>query len=301
MEIVKKPLDVSTRVGSARLNGRTIGFVPTMGALHEGHASLVRMARNQTDYVVVSIFVNPKQFGPGEDFNRYPRNIEKDSELLRKLGCDLLFTPSPEDVYSPGERTRVLVRGMTETLCGRFRPGHFDGVALVVAKLFNIVRPDKAFFGQKDAQQAVIVQRMTYDLDFPVRIVLGPIVREKDGLAMSSRNVYLSADERKRAVALFEALSRAKELIVSGERRVEPIRDEMLAIMKGAEINVDYAEIVEGATLTPVKAVEGKILIAVAGRLGATRLIDNFALEVNDGSVKDILLEFPEWSRYGWP
>ncbi|OQX85410.1 MAG: hypothetical protein B6D63_02275, partial [Candidatus Latescibacteria bacterium 4484_7] len=193
-----------------------------------------------------------------------------------------------------------LVRGMTETLCGRFRPGHFDGVALVVAKLFNIVRPDKAFFGQKDAQQAVIVQRMTYDLDFPVRIVLGPIVREKDGLAMSSRNVYLSADERKRAVALFEALSRAKELIVSGERRVEPIRDEMLAIMKGAEINVDYAEIVEGATLTPVKAVEGKILIAVAGRLGATRLIDNFALEVNDGSVKDILLEFPEWSRYGW-
>jgi len=298
MKIVRRIIEVREEVGKAREAGSSIGFVPTMGALHDGHAALVRMARKETDYVVASIFVNPKQFGPGEDYQRYPRDIERDSGLLEELGCDLLFAPEPGEIYSPDERTRVYVKGLSEVLCGKFRPGHFDGVALVVAKLFNIVQPDTAFFGQKDAQQAVIIQRMVCDLNFPIRIRLHPTVREEDGLAMSSRNAYLSEDERSRATSLFRALSEAKRMIVAEERDVQKIRAAMLRVLEEGKIEVDYAEIVEAATLRDIARVEGKVLIAVAGRLGKARLIDNIALEVEGSSVKEIVLEFPEWSGY---
>lgn len=282
-----------------RRAGRRIGFVPTMGALHEGHNSLIRMARERTEYVVVSIYVNPRQFGPGEDLASYPRVEERDCIILEGLGCDLAFLPSDRELYSPSDSTRISVGGLSETLCGVFRSGHFDGVALVVAKLFNIVQPDIAFFGQKDAQQAVIIQRMTADLDFPVGIVLGPTVREPDGLAMSSRNSYLKEDERRQAAAIYGALVGARSSIEEGWRDPGRLKSALRRMIGDAGIEVEYAEIVDGATLKPVSGIEGTVLVAVAGRLGGTRLIDNIALRVTGDRVEEILLEFPEWSRYG--
>lgn len=281
-----------------RSSGARIGFVPTMGALHEGHASLVRMARERAGYVVASIFVNPKQFAPREDLVRYPRNEARDAEILAELGCDLLFVPSDRDMYSTNDRTRIDIVGLSDVLCGLSRPGHFQGVALVVAKLFNIVQPDEAFFGQKDAQQAVIIQRMVADLDFPIRITIGPTIREEDGLAMSSRNSYLDETERKRAPALFAALGEAKSLIADGERRAETIRKAIRAVMEDAGFAVEYAAVVDGRNLTPLELIEGTVLIAAAGRLGKMRLIDNIALDVTPGSIREVVLEFPEWSRY---
>lgn len=300
LKIVRRAAEVRSAVQVARLQGKRIGFVPTMGALHEGHESLLRSARERTGYVVSSIFVNPKQFGPKEDYTRYPRDEKADAAALERLGCDLLFAPADTDLYSSSDSTRISVQGLDEFLCGSSRPGHFQGVALVVAKLFNIVQPDEAYFGQKDAQQAVIIQRMTADLDFPVRIVIEPTVREPDGLAMSSRNAYLSSGERDRAVAIYEALVEARGAIEAGERSPAALKQTMLARMTQAGFDIDYAEIVDGMTLRPVKDAEGVILIAVAGWIGGTRLIDNIAVRINGPDVEEIVLEFPEWSRYEW-
>ncbi|UCF06725.1 MAG: pantoate--beta-alanine ligase [bacterium] len=298
MKWVKTPAEVHAVVAELRCEGKRVGLVPTMGALHEGHLSLVRLARSRADLVVVSVFVNPKQFGPGEDYTRYPREIDRDSEVLASNGCDVLFAPSVECMYSVSDRTRIHVTDLSEPLCGESRPGHFDGVALVVAKLFNIVRPDVAVFGQKDAQQAVIIQRMTADLDYPIRIVIGPTVREPDGLAMSSRNSFLSGDERKRAMALFGALGEARRMITSGERDAVKIRAAMHRVMTEAGIDVEYADVVEGATMKPKDRIEGTLLLAVAGRLGGTRLIDNMALRIDGDEIGEVVLEFPEWSMY---
>lgn len=299
MIIVTTPAAVREEIARARRAGASIGLVPTMGALHEGHASLVRLARARVRYVVASIFVNPKQFGPREDLSRYPRPIERDTRLLEDLRCDCLFLPGAGDLYSSEDRTRVTVAGLSETLCGASRPGHFDGVTLVVAKLLNIVSPDEAYFGQKDAQQAVIVQRMIADLDMPVRVVLGPTVREADGLAMSSRNAYLSPDERRRAPALYAALAEARRRIEEGERSAATLVARLEDRLREAGFEVDYAAIVDGATLRPLAEVAGLVLIACAARLGSTRLIDNVALRVEGRAVAEAVLEFPEWSRYG--
>lgn len=296
--IVRDPAEVRDLVRAARESGRSIGFVPTMGALHRGHMSLVRLGLERISYLVVSIFVNPKQFGPREDYGRYPRDEERDAALLEEVGCDLLFAPSERDIYSGDDRTRISVRGLDGFLCGSSRPGHFDGVALVVAKLLNIVQPDEAYFGQKDAQQAVIIQRMAADLDFPVRIVVGPTVREEDGLAMSSRNAYLNAGDRRRAVALYEALSEARKALEEGERIPEAVKRIMISRLSRSELEIDYAEVVDAATMRPVGSIDGLVLIAVAARLGATRLIDNIVLRVFPGGVEEARLEFPEWSRY---
>ena len=298
MKTVTTPREVRESTSAARSAGARIGFVPTMGALHAGHASLVRLARRRTGYVAASIFVNPKQFSPKEDLARYPRDVERDARLLEELECDLLLLPCEKDIYSPADRTRVSVDGLADVLCGASRPGHFGGVTLVVAKLFNIVRPDEAYFGQKDAQQAVIIQRMAADLDFQVRIVLGATVREADGLAMSSRNAYLAPAARTGAPAMYRALCAAKRSIEQGERNPVPLMAAMRRGMEGAGFDVDYASIVEAATLRPVAAVEGTILMACAGTIGATRLIDNIALAVSGNRVEEVLLEFPEWSRY---
>jgi pantoate--beta-alanine ligase len=298
LAIVRDPAGVRDQVTAVRESGRTIGFVPTMGALHEGHMSLVRLGLERISYMVVSIFVNPKQFGPREDYGRYPRDEALDAALLEEAGCDLLFVPSERDIYSPDDRTRISVGGLDEFLCGSSRPGHFNGVALVVAKLFNIVQPDVAYFGQKDAQQAVIIQRMAADLDFPVRIVVGPTVREEDGLAMSSRNAYLNAGERKRAVALYEALSEARKAIEEGERIPETVKRIMISGLSRSELAIDYAEVVDAATMRPIASIDGLVLIAVAARLGETRLIDNIVLRVSPDEVEEARLEFPDWSRY---
>lgn len=298
MITVTKPAEVFGIVRDAKCEGKRIGFVPTMGDLHEGHLSLVRLARERTDFVVVSIFVNPKQFGPQEDLAQYPRDETGDAEKLESLGCDLLFTPVTADIYSPADRTSIRVEKLSDVLCGESRSGHFHGVALVVAKLFNMVQPDEAFFGQKDAQQAVIIQRMTADLDCPIRIILGPTVREPDGLAMSSRNTYLSSEDRERAAALSRALRMAHERIRGGERDAGALRTLMRDAIASNGIDVDYAEIVDGETLEPMETVTGTVLCAVAGRVGGTRLIDNVALTVSGSDVTEVLLEFPGWSRY---
>ncbi|MBN1886280.1 MAG: pantoate--beta-alanine ligase [Candidatus Krumholzibacteriota bacterium] len=298
METVRTPAEVRALVLVAKKREARVGFVPTMGALHEGHASLVGMARERTDFVVASIFVNPKQFGPTEDLGRYPRTLDADLSMLRDLGCDLAFTPADRDLYSRDDRTRIAIRDLADGLCGRFRPGHFDGVLLVVAKLFNIVLPDEAFFGQKDAQQAVVIQRMAADLDMPVRIVLGRTVREADGLALSSRNRYLDADRRRRAAGMWRSLDRARALVVGGERDADRLRRLVREGMEEAGFAVEYADVVDGASLRPIGKVEGVVLIAAAGRLGETRLIDNVALRVEGERVEETLLEFPEWSRY---
>lgn len=257
-----------------------IGFVPTMGALHDGHISLVRAAKAQSDSVVVSIFVNPMQFGPAEDFLKYPRSFDRDRDLLEKEGVDLLFAPSVEEIYPRGAQTFVTVDGLSERLCGRSRPGHFRGVTTVVAKLFNIVEPDLAFFGQKDAAQVAIVKRMVTDLNLAVKIVVCPIVREPDGLAMSSRNAYLNREERKRALVLSRALAKVEHSFHQGERNA-------LALISAGKdvfaeeplVRLDYFEIVNPDTLESVHEVETPSLAAVAAYLGSTRLIDNVILQ----------------------
>lgn len=300
MRTVTTPDEARRLIGEMRERGGTVGFVPTMGALHAGHESLVRMARERTDIVVSSIFVNPRQFGPGEDFERYPRMIERDSAALERLGCDVLFVPARGSIYSGDDRTTITIAGLGDRLCGASRPGHFEGVLLVVAKLFNVVRPDAAFFGQKDAQQAVIIQRMTADLDMPVRIYIGPTVREPDGLAMSSRNAYLEPGERERAPAMRRGLLEAMEVVRRGERDARAAERIVRDRMREAGFEVEYAEVVDPATMEPVGRIDGIVLIAAAGRLGRTRLIDNIALRVEGGDVAETLLEFPGWSRYEW-
>jgi pantoate--beta-alanine ligase len=256
------------------------------------------MARLRTDFVVASIFVNPRQFGPKEDFSRYPRSFEADRAMLEDLGCGLLFCPDGAGLYSAADRTRISVEGISDVLCGVSRRDHFQGVALVVAKLFNIIGPDEAFFGQKDAQQALVIQRMAADLDFPVAIRLGPTVREGDGLAMSSRNRYLDPQARSKASAIYAGLASAKAAIEAGERDPAPLAAMMAVAMRAAGFDVEYATVVDGATLGALERVEGTVLLACAGRIGGTRLIDNAALRVSGAKVEEIVLEFPEWSRY---
>lgn len=259
--------------------GKRVGFVPTMGALHEGHLSLVRTARTQTDVVIVSVFVNPRQFGPNEDFARYPRAVEKDSAMLAAEKIDYLFLPSVEEMYPPGAESWVTVQGLSEKLDGRSRPGHFNGVTTVVAKLFNIVQPDFAFFGQKDAAQVAVINKMVLDLNFDVRIVVCPIVREPDGLAMSSRNAYLSPEQRKQALVLNRALMRVQTLVDRGEStaaRLKVAGEQVIA--EEPAVKLDYFEVVDRNTLDPVADISGGALVAVAAYVGTTRLIDNIVV-----------------------
>ncbi|MQL53280.1 pantoate--beta-alanine ligase [Desulfofundulus thermobenzoicus] len=266
-------------VRQARSRGQTVGFVPTMGYFHAGHLTLMRRAKESCDVVVVSVFVNPLQFGPREDYARYPRDLERDLALAREAGVDAVFHPSVAEMYPPGFATHVEVAGLTECLCGASRPGHFRGVTTVVTKLFNIVQPDKAFFGQKDAQQALVIRRMVQDLNMPLEIVAVPTVREFDGLAMSSRNVYLSPAERQAALVIPRSLEAARRAFAAGERDggrlADLVRDE-LAQVPGAE--VDYVEIRSLPDLKPVDKLDGPALLALAVRLGGTRLIDNTVL-----------------------
>ena len=250
-----------------------------MGALHEGHLSLVRAAKAKCDLVAVSIFVNPLQFGPSEDLAKYPRTFERDRELLEKEAVNILFAPTPEEMYPAGAVTYVTVEGLSEKLCGKSRPGHFRGVTTVVAKLFNILEPDMAFFGQKDAAQATIIRRMVQDLNLPVEIVVCPIVRERDGLAMSSRNAYLNPQERKSALALNRALSEVKSRFDQGERNAEhliTVGKKML--LREPAVRLDYLEIVDTSTLDRIEELSSSALVAVAAFVGNTRLIDNILL-----------------------
>ena len=256
-----------------------VGFVPTMGYLHAGHVSLARHARQECASVVASIFVNPTQFGPNEDLARYPRDLPRDQALLAAAGVDLLWTPAPEVIYPPGFQTWVTVDGLTSPLEGAQRPGHFRGVTTVVAKLFNAVGPDRAYFGQKDAQQAAVLRRMTRDLDFPIEIVVCPTVRESDGLAMSSRNTYLNPEERQAATVLFRALSAAKAAYESGQKNAEALRLLMLeTIRKEPLARVQYVSCADYDTLEELKVVTGKALLSLAVFVGKTRLIDNFVI-----------------------
>jgi len=265
----------------ARSGSNRLGLVPTMGALHEGHLSLVRAAKAQCAAVAVSIFVNPAQFGPKEDLSKYPRPFERDCRLLEKQGVDILFAPSVEEIYPEGSVTWVTVEGLSEKLDGRSRPGHFRGVTTIVAKLFNIIEPNVAFFGQKDAAQLAVIRRMVLDLSFPVEIVAGPIVREADGLAMSSRNAYLKGQERGRAVVLHRSLLRARQQFDAGERiaaRLISAGKDLFANEPG--VVLDYFEVVDPDTLDPVEKISKKTLVAVAAYVGSTRLIDNLLLDV---------------------
>jgi pantoate--beta-alanine ligase len=262
-----------------RREGRTIGFVPTMGALHEGHLSLAREAVARHDVAVVSIFVNPLQFGPDEDFETYPRDLDADCARLEAAGVDAVFTTTPAEMYPEGYRTHVVVEELPETLCGRFRPVHFRGVTTVVTKLFHIVRPHAAYFGQKDAQQCIVLRRMVEDLNFDLALRALPTVREPDGLALSSRNAYLSAEERPKALALHRALAEARRLFEAGERRSAAILEAMDRIFAAVPaLRVEYRQIVDLETLRDLDRIEDRALAAVAARLGGTRLIDNTVL-----------------------
>jgi pantoate--beta-alanine ligase len=281
MELITKINKLKAVIRKTRGAGGTLGFVPTMGALHEGHLSLVRKARDTADTVLVSIFVNPIQFGRGEDFDRYPRNLSHDVELLTRVGVDYVFAPSPEEFYPKDFNTFVEVEELSNVLCGQNRPGHFRGVATVVAKLFTIVEPDFAFFGQKDAQQAIVIRTMARDLDFQVDVRVCPIVREADGLAMSSRNVYLSPEQRRAAPVLYRSLCLAASLILDGERQTGLIRRAALDLI-GAEpqARAEYFEIVSSRDLQPLSDLHGEALIALAVRIGDIRLIDNLLVDV---------------------
>jgi pantoate--beta-alanine ligase len=253
-----------------------LGFVPTMGFLHEGHLVLVRRARAENPSVAVSIFVNPTQFGPKEDFARYPRDRERDLALLEKEGTDVVFMPSAEELYPPGFNSWVEVGKLTERLEGAARPGHFRGVATVVAKLFNIVRPDKAYFGQKDAQQLLVIKKMATDLDMGIKVVAVPTVREPDGLAMSSRNTYLNIEERKQAAVLYQALNLAQKLYAEGEKDAKAILRQMTALIQRQPLaDIEYISIADGETLDELDRVKPPALVSMAVRFGKTRLIDN--------------------------
>nr|WP_041076012.1 pantoate--beta-alanine ligase [Thermotoga caldifontis] len=264
---------------SERAAGKKIGFVPTMGYLHEGHLSLVRRCRQENDVVVVSIFVNPTQFGPNEDYASYPRDLNRDLSMLQAENVHYVFVPSVEEMYPPNYSTYVVEESLSKYLCGKSRPTHFRGVCTVVTKLFNIVKPHRAYFGQKDAQQFRIIRRMVRDLNMDVEVIECPIVREPDGLAMSSRNVYLVGEERKQALALYQSLKIAEQLYRAGERSAERIKEKMLEhFAKFNLVRVDYVEIVDEETLQPVERLEGKVLVAVAAWVGKARLIDNTIL-----------------------
>src|SRR5512143_364299 len=279
MKILSAIHETRASCREARVHGTRLGLVPTMGALHEGHLSLVRAAKAQCDVVVVSIFVNPTQFGPNEDLAKYPRTFERDCESLEKEEVDIIFAPTAEEMYPEKDITWVEVEALTNKLDGRSRPGHFRGVTTVVSKLFHIIQPDVAFFGQKDAAQLAVIRRMVRDLNIPVEIVGCPIVREADGLAMSSRNAYLNADERKRALALRRSLLRVEEAFRAGERSAAKLVAAATTVFaEEPQIRLDYFEVVDPETLEPVEKITGRTLCAVAAYVGSTRLIDNVVL-----------------------
>ncbi len=266
---------------AARLSLKgTVGLVPTMGYLHEGHLSLIRRAKAECDHVAVSIFVNPTQFGANEDLSKYPRDLERDLSLIEPLGVDLVWNPTPEIMYPTGYQTWVEVEAMTRPLEGAMRPTHFKGVTTVVAKLFNAIQPHKAYFGQKDAQQAAVIRQMVWDLNFPLEVVVCPTMREADGLAMSSRNKYLEGEDRKAAVVLFQALNAAKEAYQGGERDAEMLRSRMKNVLEAEpRAQIQYVSCADYNTLEELEIVKGKALLSMAVLLGKTRLIDNFVLE----------------------
>ena len=285
MRIISSPREMQETAIAVRREGRRVGLVPTMGYLHEGHTSLIRIARKHADTVVVSIFVNPTQFGPAEDLGKYPRDFERDEKLCRAEKVDIVFYPSDADMYPADPSAWVVEEKLSCGLCGASRPGHFRGVCTVVAKLFHLILPDVAVFGEKDAQQLRIIERMVRDLDFPVRIVRGPTVRERDGLAMSSRNAYLSPEERRQALCLRRALDRAEALYRSGERGADRVRTATQSVIAESPLaRVDYIEIVDDRTLEPVRALDRPCLVALAVFMGKTRLIDNAVLGSNTPS-----------------
>ncbi|MGH9714509.1 MAG: pantoate--beta-alanine ligase [Candidatus Acidiferrales bacterium] len=287
MEVIHTVAWMKQVARQARVEDRILGFVPTMGALHEGHFSLVRAARQQCSPVAVSIFVNPKQFGPNEDFQKYPRTYEADRAALEKLGVDYLFAPPPEEIYPRGFRTLVVVEGLSDRLEGRARPGHFHGVSTVVLKLLEIVQPRFAYFGRKDAQQVRIIQQIATDLELDTQIVACPIVREPDGLALSSRNVYLKEKDRRAATALFRALDAVRREIADGERDVAHLVVAMRKVLEGElGVAVDYAEVVDADTLEPVLTLRRTCYVLLAALVGGTRLIDNALVEPDGESFQ---------------
>ena len=283
MNTVKTLRELRAAVTHARSAGKRIGFVPTMGNLHNGHATLVTKAAQQSDFVVTSIFVNPLQFGAGEDLDKYPRTLAADQEMLLQAGCNLLFAPTVEEMYPDGMtgQTRVSVPQLSEGLCGASRPGHFEGVATVVSKLFNMVQPDMAVFGQKDYQQLAVIRAMVHDLNMPIQIIGEPTVRATDGLALSSRNGYLTQEQRAIAPVLYRSLNQMAEAIKSGERDFATLRAEHIQQIEAAGLRTDYLEVRQGVHLRPATPEDRDIVILVAAYLGTTRLIDNLHLNLN--------------------
>lgn len=280
MQVVSTVKEVRDIVAGWRKEGKTVGFVPTMGYLHEGHGSLISKAAEQNDKAVVSIFVNPMQFGPTEDLESYPRDLEKDSKFCESLGADLIFHPEPEEMYHDGFSSFVDMTVLTEELCGLSRPVHFRGVCTVVSKLFNIVQPDRAYFGQKDAQQLAVIKHMVDDLNMNVEVIGCPIIREEDGLAKSSRNTYLSTEERKAALCLSRAVKTGQEAICKGIK-AEEVLSKMRAVIEAEPLaKIDYVSMVDALDMQPVESVEKDVLVAMAVYIGKTRLIDNFSYEV---------------------
>jgi pantoate--beta-alanine ligase len=282
MEIAKTIESVRSLVKTARSQGKKIGLVPTMGALHTGHISLIQAAVDKCDFVVVSIFVNPTQFVAGEDFEKYPRPIDADLEICRKTRVDVVFAPTKEQMYEEENLTWVNVEKLTEPLCGRFRPGHFRGVTTVCAKLFNIIEPDVVFLGQKDGQQAIVIKRMVADLNMPLEIIVCPTVRQPDGLAVSSRNQYLSEKQKQDATYVYKSLQKCREMIDAGITDTQKIITQMRKILhQGPSIKIQYVSIVDAETLEAIDHIERKVLAAVAVRIGSARLIDNILVDVS--------------------
>ena len=283
MEVAKTIESVRSLVKTARSGGKIIGLVPTMGALHVGHISLIEASVKECDFVVVSIFVNPTQFGPGEDFEKYPRPIEADLKICRETDVDVVFNPTPEQMYPAENITWVNVEKLTESLCGQFRPGHFRGVTTVCTKLFNIVAPDIAYFGQKDAQQAIVIKRMVVDLNMPLEIVICPTVREPNGLAVSSRNKYLTEQQKKDAANIYKSLQKCRQMIDAGITETTEIITEMRKTLQQVpSIEIEYISIVDAGTLQNIDQIAGKVLAAVAVKIGPARLIDNILMDTGE-------------------
>lgn len=281
MQVVRSIKKMQQISDNLRKKGKIIGLVPTMGALHKGHLRLIEIAKKKSDFVVVSIFVNPKQFGPGEDFRRYPRTFQQDKKLAQKVGCDLIFNPDEKQMYPKDFQSYVIVEKLSQDLEGARRPGHFKGVTTVVAKLFNIVKPHLTVFGQKDAQQAVIVKKMIEDLNFDLKFMLAPTFREQDGLAASSRNSYLSAVDRQKASVLYRALRLAEKMIEDGERDGSKITAQLKKLIsEEPTVKLDYIAVTDSESLIPVEEIKGKVLISLAAFMGNTRLIDNITIKV---------------------
>lgn len=281
MQVIHQISELKKTIKETKEKGHSIGFVPTMGFLHEGHLFLMRTARKENDLLVISIFVNPLQFGEGEDLEEYPRDLTKDRELAYEVGCDLVFAPPVQEMYPPRYATFVDVERLTGNLCGATRPGHFRGVTTVVTKLFNLVQPDRAYFGQKDAQQALVLKKMVNDLNMNLELIVLPTVREEDGLAMSSRNSYLSPQNRREAAILYRSLQQAQEMVAGGERDASVIKETItMTIKNNTSALIDYIEITDTRNIKPLAILEGECLIALAVKFGETRLIDNLLVEV---------------------